>query len=146
MSQSDYHVVCPHCDGINRIPASRLSDGARCGKCKQAMFTGQPLELDSRRFQTHISRSDIPVLVDFWAPWCAPCKMMAPAFQQAAARLEPQVKLVKINTEAEQMLATQHNIRSIPTLVLFKQGHEVARQSGAMDQAQLIGWVNQHIR
>jgi len=145
MSQPGTHIVCPNCDGINRVPADRLTDGALCGKCKDKLFTGQPLELDTRRFKTHIARSDVPVLVDFWAPWCGPCKMMAPSFQQAATRLEPRVRLVKVNTENEQELAAQYNIRSIPTLALFKQGKEVARQAGAMDQAQLLAWVQQYI-
>ena len=136
------HIVCPHCQGVNRLPVSRLSDKPKCGKCKQALFTSSPVELTAKNFASHISRSDIPVVVDFWAPWCGPCKMMAPVFEQAASELEPRVRLAKVNTEAEQQLAMQYSIRSIPTLAVFKNGREVARQPGAMDAHSLRQWIN----
>lgn len=135
------HIVCPHCAGINRVPAERLGQAPHCGKCKQPLFVAKPLELTAATFQAHIGRSDIPVLVDFWAPWCGPCKMMAPVFEQAAAQFEPQVRVAKVNTEAEQQLAGQFGIRSIPTLALFKGGREVARQAGAMDLNTLSQWL-----
>jgi thioredoxin 2 len=139
------HLVCPHCAGVNRVPAERLGQAAKCGKCKQPLFVSKPLELTAANFQTHIGRSDIPVLVDFWAPWCGPCQMMAPVFEQAAAQLEPQVRVAKVNTEAEQVLAGQFGIRSIPTLALFKAGREVARQAGAMDLNSLTQWVRSQL-
>ncbi|MEA3301700.1 MAG: thioredoxin TrxC [Pseudomonadota bacterium] len=135
------HIVCPSCQGINRIPAARLSDNPKCGKCKQPLFQGAPLEVDEAAFQRQISRSDVPLLVDFWAEWCGPCKMMAPMFAQAAIELEPQVRLLKVDTEKNQNLAAQFNIRSIPTIAIFKGGREVARQAGAMQAPQLIQWV-----
>ncbi len=135
------HVVCPHCDSINRVPVQRLGAGPKCGKCHGPLFAGKPLPLDQGRFTRHIERSDLPVLVDFWADWCGPCHMMAPAFEQAAQDLEPRVRLVKVNTEQAQQVATQYGIRSIPTLMLFKNGREAARVSGAMNHAQLLGWV-----
>jgi len=134
-------AVCPHCHSPNRLPAGRLADGGTCGKCKGALFAGAPVELGAANFDTHAGRSDIPLLVDFWAPWCGPCRTMAPAFAQAAKQLEPEFRLAKVNTEEEQQLAARFGIRSIPTLALFRNGQEVARQSGAMDTASLVRWV-----
>ncbi|MDF1583290.1 MAG: thioredoxin TrxC [Methyloprofundus sp.] len=141
MSDS-YHIVCPHCQSINRILIQRMNDHPVCGRCKKPLFTQHPIELTATTFARHISRNDIPVLVDFWAPWCGPCKMMAPAFAQAAEQLEPRIRLAKVNTEVEQTLAGQYNIRSIPTLALFKNAKEVARQAGAMAKADIIRWVS----
>ncbi len=139
------HIVCPHCDGINRVPASRVGEGAKCGKCHQPLFNGNPLALNASRFLSHSQKSDIPLLIDFWAPWCGPCRMMAPAFEQAAAQLEPHVRLVKVNTEEEQQLGAQFGIRSIPTLMLMRNGREIARQPGAMDAGGIVGWTRQHL-
>ncbi|MGD8207186.1 MAG: thioredoxin TrxC [Thiohalocapsa sp.] len=138
-------VVCPHCDAVNRIPSARLGDGPSCGQCHKALFSGRPLALDEGRFERHIQRGDLPVVVDFWAPWCGPCRMMAPAFEAAAVRLEPHVRLVKVNTEEAQGLAMRFGIRSIPTLALFRAGREVARQAGAMDTGGLVSWVRRHL-
>lgn len=135
------HVVCPSCDAVNRIPADKLGAGPSCGKCRKALFAKHPVTLHSGNFQTHINRSDIPVVVDFWAPWCGPCKMMAPAFEQASAELEPEVRLAKLNTENEQVIGANLNIRSIPTVVMFKKGREVARQAGAMSASDIQSWV-----
>ena len=142
---STLHLVCTHCHAINRIPSERLAQHPRCGKCKEALFSGQPIELTSGCFKSHISRNDIPVVVDFWAAWCGPCKIMAPAYAQAAVKLEPRARLAKLNTEQEQGLASQFNIRSIPTLIIFKGGNEIARQSGAMSEADIIHWVSNYL-
>ncbi|MBL6985858.1 MAG: thioredoxin TrxC [Methylobacter sp.] len=139
------HIVCPHCQTINRIPGERLSQHPRCGQCKKPLFTGHSLELTDRNFQKHITRNDIPVVVDFWAAWCGPCKMMSPAYAQAAVTLEPKVRLAKLNTEQEQSIAAQFNIRSIPTLIIFKSGHEIARNSGAMSAQDIVRWVKNSI-
>ncbi len=135
------NIVCPHCQAVNRVPAARLAQGPNCGKCHQALFTGHPVALTAASFAKHIERSDIPVLVDFWAPWCGPCKMMAPQFEQAARLLEPRLRLAKVDTEAEPMLGAQFGIRSIPTLALFSGGREVARQAGAMGAQDIVRWV-----
>ena len=135
------HIVCPHCNAVNRIPAARLADGPRCGKCHEPLFVAYPVELTGGNFEKMIGRNDVPVLVDFWAPWCGPCKMMAPAFEAAAQQLEPRIRLAKLNTESEQAIAARFGIQSIPTLALFRNGREIARQPGAMGTGDIVRWV-----
>lgn len=139
-----YHVLCAHCGAINNVPQSRMADQPVCGKCKQPVMTGIPLELNEAGFERYVKKSDQPLLVDFWAPWCGPCKMMAPVFTQAAQQLEPAFRLVKVNTEVEQNLAARLRIQSIPTLVIYKSGMEVVRQPGALPLNDLINWANRY--
>ena len=135
------YLACPHCHVVNRVPEANLVQAANSGQCHKPLFTAYPLDLTAATFAMHIERSDIPVLVDFWAPWCAACKMMAPQFVQAAGMLEPRVRLAKVDTEAERTLGIQYGIRSVPTLVLFKGGHEVARHAKAMGALDIVRWV-----
>jgi thioredoxin 2 len=138
-------LACPQCNAINRVPAHRLADGPACGGCRAGLFAGKPFALDAVGFDAHAQRSGLPLLVDFWAPWCGPCRTMAPAYAQAAALLEPQVRLAKVDTEAEPALGARFGIRSIPTLALFLHGRELARQAGAMPLQGIVQWTRQHL-
>ena len=135
-------IVCPSCTGIVGVPPERLADAPKCPRCHTALFAGHPVELTSASFDQHVAKTDLPVVVDFWAPWCGPCRMMAPAFEEAAQRMEPNARFAKLNTDEAQDIAGRYGIRSIPTLIVFKGGREVARQPGAMGAEALVRWVS----
>lgn len=145
MNATPILVPCPHCAAMNRTAASRLNESPTCGRCHQPLFTGRPIALSAADFDQHALRSELPLLVDFWAPWCGPCLSMAPAFETAAKALEPRMRLAKVDTEAESALGARFAIRSIPTMILFAGGREIARQSGAMSAEQIVRWAHTHL-
>jgi len=140
------HLVCPHCAAINRVPSSRLSENPNCGQCHQPLFTGTPLELaNAVAFDRHVGRNELPVVVDFWAPWCGPCRTMGPNFARVCSEMEPALRFAKLNTEEVPIVAARYNIRSIPTLAIFRNGQEIARQSGALDAGTLKRWLQNNL-
>lgn len=139
-------IVCPACSAVNRVPPEKPARDARCGKCHQQLFSGLPVDLTAASFDKTITRNEIPVVVDFWAAWCGPCKVMAPEFRKATQAMEPAIRFAKLDTEAAPAQAAAHGIRSIPTMILFRNGKEVARQAGAMSAGQIVQWIRDAAR
>lgn len=140
-------IVCPHCQGTNRVPDERIhaQSGAICGHCKQPLFDGRVIEADANSFQKHLTRNELPLVVDFWAPWCGPCRQFAPTFSQTAQAFAGKAQFIKINTEAQQQIAAQYAIRSIPTLMIIKRGKVTAQMAGALPAAQFHQWLHSHL-
>jgi thioredoxin 2 len=141
MPATSIHIVCPHCSSVNRIPAGKPLAKGKCGVCHKALFEGHAAAVTAENFDRHIGRSDIPVVVDFWAEWCGPCKAMAPFYEQAARELEPDFRFLKLDTDRAPELSARYGIRGIPTLIVFRDGKEAARRAGAMDATTLRGWL-----
>lgn len=145
MNETVRHVVCPHCDSVNRLPAAKDARKANCGKCHRSLFTGQPVAAQTAGFLKQIERNDIPVVADFWADWCGPCHAMAPAYAKVAAEMEPRMRFLKVDTEAEPTLAAKYQIRSIPTLIVFRGGAVLDQRAGAIDAGTLKSWLSQYV-
>jgi thioredoxin 2 len=145
MSDQSLHIVCPHCAGVNRVPADKDAAKAKCGRCHRALFSGSAFPASAKNFDIHVMRNDIPVVVDFWAAWCGPCKSMAPVYERVAAELEPRARFLKVDADAEQELAARYNIRSIPTLMMFHHGAIVAQRAGASDAQSLRDWIQHYL-
>lgn len=143
---AERHVVCPHCAKTNRVTEGKSMGDAKCGACGKQLFDGHPADVDGTAFDKQVQKSDVPVLVDVWAPWCGPCRAMAPAYEEAARTLEPDVRVIKLNSDNEQQIAARLGIRGIPTMILMHKGRELARTSGAMPAGQIVGWVRQNLR